>query len=120
MASELPPQVQNQIAQLQQVQQQAQALSNQKAQTELMLREIESALEELSKLSSDAVVYKSAGGLMLKVDKASSESELVERKENLEVRIKSVERQLDRVENRFKELQEQITSVLGSKGPVAE
>lgn len=87
---------------------------------ELMLKEVESALEELSKLPEDAVVYKSAGGLMLRVDKAVSETELTERKESLEVRIKSVERQLERVEKRFNELQSQITSALGSKGPVAE
>ncbi|MDI3488514.1 MAG: prefoldin beta subunit [Methanosarcinales archaeon] len=120
MASELPPQVQNQIAQLQQVQQQAQALSSQKAQVELMLREVEAALEELSKLPEDAVVYKSAGELLLRVDKPTSESELKERKETLELRIKTIDRQLERVEKRFKELQEQIKRALGSKRPVAE
>ena len=45
MSGELPPQVQNQIAQLQQVQQQAQALAQQKSQLEIMVKESDMALE---------------------------------------------------------------------------
>ena len=45
----MPPQVQNQIAQIQQVQQQAQALAQQKNQLEIMLKESDMALEELGK-----------------------------------------------------------------------
>ena len=50
MSSELPPQIQNQLAQLQQIQQQAQALAAQKNQVEINLKETELALAEIEKL----------------------------------------------------------------------
>jgi len=50
MTAELPPQIQNQIAQLQQVQQQVQALTMQKSQIEAMQKESKMALEELERL----------------------------------------------------------------------
>ena len=64
MTSELPPQIQNQIAQLQQVQQQVQALSMQKSQIEAMQKESKMALEDLERLADDAVIYRSVGELL--------------------------------------------------------
>ena len=45
MSGELPPQIQNQLAQLQQLQQQAQAVMTQKGQIEGLIRETEAALK---------------------------------------------------------------------------
>jgi len=112
MGSEIPPQLQNQIAQLQQVQQQLQALSSQKVQVEMMLKETENALEELSKLPTDAVVYKGVGELLIKTDKERAETELSEKKETLEVRIKAIERQIERLQERFQQLQGQVRSAI--------
>jgi|Deesub1362A_J573_1020465.scaffolds.fasta_scaffold00146_24 prefoldin beta subunit len=114
MGSEIPPQLQNQIAQLQQVQQQLQALSSQKVQVEMMLKETENALEELSKLPEGAVVYKGVGELLIKTDKERAEAELSEKKETLEVRIKAIERQVERLQERFQQLQEQVRSAIGA------
>ncbi|NOR60259.1 MAG: prefoldin subunit beta, partial [Methanosarcinales archaeon] len=61
MSGELPPQVQNQLAQLQQVQQQAQALAQQKNQLEIMVKESDMALEELGKIDEDVTVFKNIG-----------------------------------------------------------
>ena len=55
MSTELPPQVQNQIAQLQQLQQQAQALLGQKSQIEMIIRETESAVKELEASFEDEI-----------------------------------------------------------------
>ena len=70
MSGELPPQIQNQLAQLQQLQQQASAVMTQKTQIEGLIRETEAALKELEKSADDAVIYKGVGELLFKADKA--------------------------------------------------
>ncbi|WNY24116.1 hypothetical protein MmiHf6_14450 [Methanimicrococcus hongohii] len=116
MSSELSPQVQNQIAQIQQVQQQAQTLAMQKSQIDVMVKETEMAIEELEKSADDAVVYKSVGELMIKSDKASLLASLKERQESFSLRVQSIERQEERLNARFKQLQEQLQSMIGSSG----
>ncbi|MDR2943712.1 MAG: prefoldin subunit beta [Methanosarcinales archaeon] len=116
MSSEFSPQVQNQIAQIQQVQQQAQTLAMQKSQIDVMIKETEMAIEELEKSAEDAVVYKSVGELMIKSDKASLLTSLNERRESFSLRVQSIERQEERLNSRFKQLQEQLQSMLGTSG----
>ncbi|MDL2261871.1 prefoldin subunit beta [Methanimicrococcus sp. OttesenSCG-928-J09] len=116
MSSELSPQVQNQIAQIQQVQQQAQTLAMQKSQIDVMVKETEMAIEELEKSADDAVVYKSVGELMIKSDKASLLTSLKERQESFSLRVQSIERQEERLNSRFKQLQEQLQSMIGTSG----
>jgi prefoldin beta subunit len=114
--NELPPQIQNQLAQLQQIQQQAQALMQQKGQVEMGLRETERALEELKKTEDGAVVYKAAGELLVKANKEEVLKDLEEKKDSLDVRLKSLARQEERIQSRFNQLQEQLKTALG-KGP---
>jgi prefoldin beta subunit len=85
MSSELPPQIQNQLAQLQQLQQQAQALAVQKNQVEISLKETELALEELEKLGADAVVYRAIGDLLIKTERDKTRDALIEKKDTLEI-----------------------------------
>ena len=99
--NELPPQVQNQLAQLQQVQQQAQALIQQKNQVEMMLHETEKALEEVKKADDKAVIYKAAGELLIKAKKDEVEKDLEEKKDSLDVRMKSLARQEERIQAKF-------------------
>ncbi|MEA1985794.1 MAG: prefoldin subunit beta [Euryarchaeota archaeon] len=115
MSSELPPQAQNQLAQLQQVQQQAQALGMQKNQMESMQKEFEMALEELETLSDDAVVYRSIGELQIKADKQETVAKLKERQETISLRLQSVSRQEERISKRFNQLQEQIKQSMGTQ-----
>lgn len=112
MSTDLPPQVQHQLAQLQQVQQQAQAIFGQKTQVDMMLRETERALEELEKLDDNAVVYKGVGELLIKSEKSSTQAELADKKETLDLRLKSLERQEKRIQKKFQELQEQLLPLL--------
>lgn len=114
--NELPPQIQNQLAQLQQIQQQAQALMQQKNQIEMVLRENERALEELKKTSDDATVYKAAGELLIKAKKEEVLKDLEEKKDTLEIRLKSLSKQEERIQSRFTQLQDQLKAALG-KGP---
>jgi len=111
--NELPPQIQNQLAQLQQVQQQAQTLLQQKGQVEMLLRETERAIEELKQSPEDADVYRGAGELLIKTKREDVLKDLEEKKDNFDVRLKSLSRQEERIQARFNQLQEQIKQALG-------
>jgi len=115
MTAELPPQIQNQIAQLQQVQQQIQALAMQKSQVEAMQKESKMALEELEKLEDDAVVYRTVGELVIKTERGESITKLKDREETLSLRLQSITRQEERLTTRFKQLQEQIQQAMGPR-----
>ncbi len=114
---EMPPQLRHQLAQFRQVQQQAQALATQKQQLQLTLRETERALEELGKLEAGATVYKSVGGILVKADREATQKKLSERKETLDLRIKTVERQEERVINRLREIRDKLQEMLKARRP---
>jgi len=115
MTAELPPQIQNQIAQLQQLQQQIQGLAIQKSKIEAMQNESKMALDELANLTEDAIVYRNVGELLIKTSKEESISKLNEREETLSLRLQSISRQEERLTSRFKQLQEQIQHALGPR-----
>ena len=73
---EVPQNIQHQLTQFQQLQQQAQAISMQKQTVEVQIQETQKALEELKKADDEADVYKSAGNLLVKVDKTEINTEL--------------------------------------------
>lgn len=103
----ISPQLQNQIAQFQQLQQQLQAVSSQKIQMESQLKEIKKAMGELDKASGD--VYKNVGSLMIKIDdKEALKKELEESVETFEVRIKSIDRQEKNLREKYNEMQTSI------------
>ncbi len=105
---ELSPQIQEQLARLQQMQQTLQAVATQKQQLEIEVSETDRALGELDKLGDQSVVYKSVGSLLLRSDKQTLLGELKERKELLGTRITVLGRQEERTKERIKELQEKL------------
>jgi prefoldin beta subunit len=109
---ELPPQVQEQLGRLQQLQQTLQAISTQKQQLEIEVSETDRALAELEKLTDSSVVYKSVGSLLLKSDRQTLLKELKERKDLLGTRITVLGRQEERTKERMKELQEKLQEKL--------
>ena len=113
----MPPQVQNQLAQLQQLQQQAQAVMTQKSQIEALTREIDAALKELEKSSDDAIIYKSVGELLFRAEKPKLVEELKERKDMMDLRLKTMAKQEERIQSRFTQLQEQLKLSLGQMPP---
>ena len=114
MSSELPPQIQNQLAQLQQIQQQAQAIAMQKNQVEMNLKETELALEELEKLDAGAVVYRAFGDLLIKTERDKTKEALKEKKDTLDLRLQTLARQEERAQKRFQQLQEQLKQAMGT------
>ena len=89
----IPPRVQNQLAMLQQVQQQLQTVITQKTQYELTIREARQAVEDLSDVPEDAAVFMSVGSVMMQKSKEQVLASLNERIETLELRVKSLEKQ---------------------------
>lgn len=113
-SSEIPPQVQNQLAQLQQLKVQIEAVGKQKMQVEALLRDSENALKELEKLDENSVIYKNVGELMIKADRESVKEDLSEKKETYDLRLKTLERQEERVQKRYQQLQQQLREALGA------
>jgi len=106
--SKLPPQVQQRLLRLQQLQQTLQGVLTQKQQLELELTEVEQALSELEKLTDTAVIYKSVGSLLVKSEKTKVTTELNERKELLNMRINVLGKQEERLRTQVKGLQEKL------------
>ncbi len=117
MSDEISPQMQNQIAQLQQLQQQLQVIATQRAQLEAKEREIESTLEELKKTKDDTPVYKSIGTLLIKADnKKELQKELDEHKETIGVRVKTLKKQETTLSERYQGLGEKLNEALKGSG----
>jgi len=115
--SSLPPQVQQRLLRLQQLQQTLQGVLTQKQQLELELTEVEQALSELEKLTDTAVIYKSVGSLLVKSEKAKVTTELNEQKELLNMRINVLGKQEERLRTQVKDLQEKLQQDLRPISP---
>jgi prefoldin beta subunit len=115
--SGLPPQVQERLLRLQQLQQTLQSVLGQKQQVELEQMEINQALEELQKLTDDAVIYKATGSLLIKSEKTKVTTELNERKELLNTRVTVLGKQEERVRAQLKDIQTKLQQDLNPVSP---
>ncbi len=115
--SRLPPQVQQRLLRLQQLQQTLQSVLTQKQQLELGLTETEQALSELEKLTKQAVIYKSVGSLLVKSKKTKVTKELKEQKELLNMRISVLGKQEERLRTQVKDLQTKLQQDLRPVSP---
>jgi prefoldin beta subunit len=113
--SSISPKVQNQIAQLQQLQQQMQTVGAQKTQYEMAAREARRAIEEMKDIPEDAAVFLSMGTVMMQKKKDEVLKNLNEKVETLELRIKSLEKQETLIQGKFEQLQAQIKQALEGK-----
>jgi len=113
MMDNIPPKVQNQIAQFQQLTQQIQMVTTQKIQLEAQAKELDRTVQELEKAPEDSEVFKNVGTLLVQVkDRQALMAELKEQKETVEVRVKTFERQEKHYRERYQTLQAQITQAL--------
>jgi prefoldin beta subunit len=115
--SGLPPQVQERLLRLQQLQQTLQSVLGQKQQVELEQMEINQASEELQKLTDDAVIYKATGSLLIKSEKTKVTTELNERKELLNTRVTVLGKQEERVRAQLKDIQTKLQQDLNPVSP---
>jgi len=115
--SRLPPQVQERLLRLQQLQQTLQTVLTQKQQLELELTETDQALSELEKADEATPIYKSIGSLLVKAEKPKVTTELTERKELLNTRIGVLGKQEERLRTQAKELQTRLQRDLNPVSP---
>ena len=115
--SKLPPNVQERLLRLQQLQQTLQSIMAQKQQVDMEKTEVEQTLTELGKAADDSVIYKAVGSLLVKAEKVKVSAELTERKDLLDTRTTVLARQEERIRSQVKEaqtkLQEDLTPVAG-------
>lgn len=79
----------------------------QKQAFQFELNETESALEEVKKTKDD--VYKITGQILIKSDKNSIEKELKEKKDIIELRLKSIEKQESLINTKIFSLRQQVS-----------
>ena len=106
--SRLPPNVQERLLRLQQLQQTLQSILAQKQQVEMEKTEVEQTIAELQKTAEDAVLYKAIGSLLVKAEKPKVTEELVDRKELLDTRSTVLSRQEERMRSQIKEAQTKL------------
>jgi len=109
---EIPPWLREQLARLQQLQQNLQAIMMQKQQLEAESVEIEKATEELKKSELDEAVYKSVGPLLIKTKKDDTLKELDEKKDLANTRLVVLGKQETRVKENLKEVENKINEMI--------
>ena len=120
---QIPPWLQEQIAKLQQTQQNLQMTVSQKQQLEFENIETEKSLEELKKVSDDDAVFKFAGTILVKSNKQTLLEDLEEKKELIKTRTTVLAKQEEKLKTSLKEqeskIQEMIKnpSAMGAKQP---
>src|SRR2546427_11288227 len=114
---ELPPQLQEQLGRLQQLQQTMQAVMTQKQQLEIEASETDKAISELDKVLDQTPVYKSVASLLIKSDRQTLLTELKKRKELLGTRVTVLGRQEERTKESIKALQEKLQEKLRPTSP---
>ena len=102
---EVSKETEQKIGQLQMFEQSLQNFLGQKQQFQVQLVEVESALSELDNTDK---AYKIVGNIMVEADKNELKSDLQSKKEMLELRIRTMEKQETQVRERASKLQSEI------------
>ncbi|MDJ0273003.1 MAG: prefoldin subunit beta [Candidatus Caldarchaeum sp.] len=115
----IPPNVQQQVLRLQQLQQSLSLLLTEKQRIESELAEVNAALEEINKMDDSAVLFKAVGPVLIQTSKEKMVAELTERKELADTRLKVIERQEARARAQIESLQKEVQKLL-SGGQASE
>ena len=114
---QMPPWLQEQIAKMQQSQQNLQSILMQKQQVEMENAESDRALEELKKASDNDQVFKYAGTILIKSDKKSLIDELEEKKELSKTKSTVLAKQEERLKTSLQEQEQKIQEMLKNPHP---
>jgi prefoldin beta subunit len=99
------------LEQFQALQQQLQSILIQKENMKLQNLEIEKAMEELTS-SKGAKAYKIVGPVMIQKDIKKLKSELKEKKDNFDLRTKTLEKAEDRITKKLKEMEPRLKKMM--------
>jgi len=108
----LDKETQEKIGELQIAEQNLQSFLMQKQNFQTQLVEVDSALSDLEK-SKDS--FKIIGNIMVKAEKKELKKELEEKKTILELRIKNIEKQEDKIREKASKLQEEVMKEMKEK-----
>ena len=111
MEMEVPEEAKKMIMEFQNYQQQLQGILIQKEGLKLQNMEIERALEELEK-SKQTSAYKITGQIMISKPVKELKDEMDGLKETIDLRVKSLKKNEDRISNKLKDLQEKLKEVI--------
>lgn len=103
--AEISKETEHKINQLQLFEQGMQTILGQKQQFQMQLVEIESALSELDK--SDTA-YKIVGNIMVASDKEDLKADLKSKKDIVELRLKTLEKQENQIKEKAEKLQAEV------------
>jgi len=117
---EVPPWLREQLARLDQLQQNLQAVQIQKQQVEAELSETDRALDELKNAKEEEQIYKYAGNLLIKVTKEAIMKELQEKKEVSNTRALVLGKQETRFKESLKDLQTKIDDMLKGRAGASQ
>ena len=101
-----PENVQEKLNLFQQMQQQVQTLSQQASQIDMSIRETERTLEEIKDAGKNSILYRAIGSVMKKVEDIEKlRSELNDEKEIMNIRNKSLKKQIETSNKELEEMQ---------------
>ncbi|MEK6960008.1 MAG: prefoldin subunit beta [Nanoarchaeota archaeon] len=103
---------QEKITKLQMMEQNLQNLLAQRQQFTTQLAEIEGAVKELD---TKEPVYKLVGNILVKSEPAKLKEELSQKKELVELRIKSLEKQENQMRDRSSQLKEEVMKTISKE-----
>ena len=109
----VPPEIQDKIVQFEQLRKQLQVVTAQRMQLEGERDEVKDTLKVLEETKDDTTIYKSSGNLLMKVDdKNKLIEELKDQLETLELRVKTMKSQEERIKERFDAIQKEISEAI--------
>ena len=112
MENKAAQEAQESIKQLQMIEQGLQSILMQKQAFQAQLIEVESALSELDKAKT---AYKIVGNIMVAAEKESLKTDLSSKKEMVEVRIKTLEKQEEKMREQAAKIQSEVLEKFGKK-----
>jgi prefoldin beta subunit len=112
MQGNLPPEAQEKIEELQDLQETAQQVAQQKQSAETSLRDSETALKALDDIEGEVTMYREVGELLVETDYDEAHETLDEKVDSLGVRVQTLEKQEERVRDKFEELQQELQQML--------
>ena len=108
-SAKMDEKTQNKISQLQVMEQNMHHLAHQRQQIYNQVLEIDSALKEMEG-KEDAFMI--VGNIMIKKKKVEIEKDLQEKKERLELRIKTIEKQEEQMKQKAEAMQEDVMKTI--------
>jgi prefoldin beta subunit len=109
---ELPVETQHKLLRLQDLQERLKVITIRKSQYENELHEIQETIAELNNISDETPIYKSTGYVLVRVSRDKILNELNDKKDTLELHIKTLARQESVARAQIQELQKDLTTDL--------